>query len=116
MQTKKLYNCGVWKENRRKIGAPAAGDTILNMVTMSQSLDIPKVERSRYFLEADIISAGCGFSARTYLYRIFKLKEGCTLTGWWEEMAENIASEDKTRLTIFSRNNQESASQNENIR
>ena len=25
MQTKKLYNCGVWKEIRRKIGAPAAG-------------------------------------------------------------------------------------------
>lgn len=32
MQTKKLYNYGVWKENRRKTGAPA-GDTILNMVT-----------------------------------------------------------------------------------
>ena len=70
------------------------GDTILNMVTISRSLDIPKAERSRYFSETDIISAGCGFSARTYLYRIFKLKEGCTLTGWWEEMAENIASED----------------------
>ena len=116
MQTKKLYNCGVWKENRRKTGAPAAGDTILNMVTMSRSLDIPKVERSRYFSEADIISAGCGFSACTYLYRIFKLKEGCTPTEWWEKMAENIASEDKTGLTIFSRNNQESASRNENIR
>ena len=25
MQTKKLYNCGVWKENRRKIVAPAGG-------------------------------------------------------------------------------------------
>ena len=92
------------------------GDTILNMVTMSRSLDIPKVERSRYFSEADIISAGCGFSACTYLYRIFKLKEGCTPTEWWEKMAENIASEDKTGLTIFSRNNQESASRNENIR
>ena len=92
------------------------GDTILNMVTISRSLDIPKAERSRYFLEADIISAGCGFSARTYLYRIFKLKEGCTSTEWWEEMAENIAPEDKTGLTIFSRNNQESASRNENIR
>ena len=70
------------------------GDTILNMVTMSRSLDIPKAERSRYFLEADIISAGCGFSARTYLYRIFKLKEGCTSTEWWEKMTENIAPED----------------------
>lgn len=24
----------------------------------------------------------CGFSARTYLYRIFKLKEGCAPTHW----------------------------------
>ena len=60
---------------------------------MSHSLDIPKTERSRYFSETDIISAECGFSARTYLYRIFKLKEGCTLTEWWEEMAENVAPE-----------------------
>lgn len=64
------------------------GDTILNMVTISRSLDIPKAERSRYFSETDIISAACRFSAHTYLYRIFKLKEGCTLTGWWEKMAE----------------------------
>ena len=60
---------------------------------MSRSLDIPQTERSRYFSETDIISAECGFSARTYLYRIFKLKEGCTLTEWWEEMAENVAPE-----------------------
>ena len=60
---------------------------------MLRSLDIPQTERSRYFSETDIISAGCGFSARTYLYRIFKLKEGCTLTEWWEKMAENVASE-----------------------
>ena len=33
----------------------------------------------------DIISAECGFSARTYLYRIFKSKEGCTPTEWREE-------------------------------
>ena len=69
------------------------GDTILNMVTMSRSLDIHKTKRSRYISETDIISAECGFSARTYLYRIFKLKEGCTLTEWWEEMAENVAPE-----------------------
>ena len=92
------------------------GDTILNMVTMLRSLDIPKAERSRYFSEADIISAECSFSARTYLYRIFKLKEGCTPTGWREKMTEDVATEDKTGLTIFSRNNQESASRNENIR
>lgn len=47
------------------------GDTILNMVTLSHSLDIPKAERSRNFSETDIISAECSFSARTYLYRIF---------------------------------------------
>ncbi len=60
---------------------------------MSRSLDIPQAERSRYFSEADIISAECGFSARTYLYRIFKLNEDCTPNEWWEEMAENIAPE-----------------------
>ena len=99
------------------------GDTILNMITLSHSLDIPKAELSRYFSETEyhLPPLACratfrGFSARTYLYRIFKLKEGCTFTGWWEEMTENIAPEDKTRLTIFSRNNQESASRNENIR
>lgn len=70
-------------------------DTILNMITLSHSLDIPKAERSRYFSETDIISAGCGFSSRTYLPRIFKLKLGCTLTGWWEKMAEKVTPEDK---------------------
>ena len=33
----------------------------------------------------------CSFSARTYLYRIFKLKEGCTPAEWREKMAENVA-------------------------
>ena len=71
------------------------GDTILSMVTLSHSLDIPKTERSRYFSETDIISAECGFSSRTYLPRIFKLKEGCTPAECWEKMAENVAAEDK---------------------
>ena len=71
------------------------GDTILNMITLSHLLDIPKAERSRYFSEADIISAGCGFSSRTCLYRIFKLKLGCTPTEYWEEMAANVTPEDK---------------------
>lgn len=71
------------------------GDTILNMVTLSHSLDIPKAERSRNFSETDIISAKCSFFARTCLYRIFKLKEGCTPTKWREKMAENVASEGK---------------------
>lgn len=35
----------------------------------------------------DIISSECGFSARTYLYRVFKSKEGCTPTEWREEHA-----------------------------
>ena len=70
-------------------------DTILNMITLSHLLDIPKTERSRYFSETDIISAECGFSARTYLYRIFKLNEGCTPTEWWEKMAANVTPEDK---------------------
>ena len=65
------------------------------MVILSRSLDIPKAERSRYFLETDIISAEYSFSARTCLYRIFKLKEGCTPTEWQEKMAENVATEDK---------------------
>lgn len=109
----------LWKEKCEKLEdwcTGGRGDTILNMVIMLRSLDIPKAERSRYFSETDIISAECGFSARTYLYRIFKLKEGCTPTGWWEEMTKNVVPEDKTGLTIFSRNNQESASRNENIR
>lgn len=62
---------------------------------MSHSLNIPKAERSRYISETDIISAGCGFSARPYLYRIFKLKEGCTPAECWEKMAANVTSEDK---------------------
>ena len=35
----------------------------------------------------DIISAECGFSARTYLYRVFKTKVGCTPAEWREEQA-----------------------------
>ena len=99
------------------------GDTILNMITLSHSLDIPKAELSRYFSETEyhLPPLACratfrGISARTYLYRIFKLKEGCTLTGWREKMTENVVPEEKTGLTIFSQNNQESASRNENIR
>ena len=88
-------------------------DTILNMVTLSRSLDIPKPELSKYFsglnttfrfwlaevrFEAakkmilekpnysnDMISAECGFSSRSNLYRMFKEKEGCSPTAWREE-------------------------------
>ena len=86
-------------------------DTSLNMITLSRSLDINRYELSRYLssclnttfrpwlaevrFEAakkmmldnpdfgnDIISAECGFSSRSYLYRIFKEKEGCSPTVW----------------------------------
>jgi AraC-like DNA-binding protein len=86
------------------------------MVTLSHSLDIPKAERSRNFSETDIISAKCSFSARSYLYRIFKLKEGCTPTEWREKMAENVAAEDKKQDQPFFDKYQEYTSQNEKIR
>lgn len=35
----------------------------------------------------DIISPECGFSARTYQYRVFKTKVGCTPAEWREEQA-----------------------------
>ena len=86
-------------------------DTSVNMFTLSRSLDISKNELSRYFTSClnstfriwlaevrfeaakkmmldypdysnDIISAECGFSSRSYLYRIFKEKEGCSPTVW----------------------------------
>ena len=99
-------------------------DCNVNMLTLSRTLSIPKDELSVYFdqylkttfriwlgdirfnaakkmiLECpdysnDIVSAECGFSARTYLYRIFKTKEGCTPTEWREKMAPNVAADDK---------------------
>ena len=89
-------------------------DTSLNMITLSRSLDISRYELSRYLssclnttfrpwlaevrFEAakkmmldnpdfgnDIISAECGFSSRTHLYRMFKEKEGCSPTAWREK-------------------------------
>ena len=89
-------------------------DTTVNMFTLSRSLNISKNELSRYFtvclnstfriwlaevrFEAakkmmldypdynnDIISAECGFSSRSYLYRMFKEKEGCSPTAWREK-------------------------------
>ena len=89
-------------------------DTTVNMFTLSRSLNISKNELSRYLssclnttfrlwlaevrFEAakkmmldspdfgnDIISAECGFSSRSYLYRMFKEKEGCSPTAWREK-------------------------------
>ena len=86
-------------------------DTTVNMFTLSRSLNISKNELSRYFTSClnstfriwlaevrfeaakkmmldypdynnDIISAECDFSSRSYLYRIFKEKEGCSPTVW----------------------------------
>ena len=89
-------------------------DTSLNMITLARSLNINRYELSRYLssclnttfrpwlaevrFEAakkmmldnpdfgnDIISAECGFSSRSYLYRMFKEKEGCSPTAWREK-------------------------------
>ena len=89
-------------------------DTSLNMITLSRSLDISRYELSRYLSSSlnttfrpwlaevrfeaakkmilekpnysnDIISAECGFSSRTHLYRMFKEKEGCSPTAWREK-------------------------------
>ena len=86
-------------------------DSAVNMLTLSRTLGISKDNLSAFFDQCmnstfriwlseirfnaakrmmldypdysnDIISAECGFSARTYLYRIFKEKEGCTPTEW----------------------------------
>ena len=86
-------------------------DSTVNMLTLSRTLGISKDNLSAFFDQCmnstfriwlseirfnaakrmmldypdysnDIISAECGFSARTYLYRIFKEKEGCTPTEW----------------------------------
>ena len=99
-------------------------DCNVNMLTLSRTLCISKDELSVFFdqylkttfriwlgdirfnaakkmmfefpdYSNDIISAECGFSARTYLYRIFKSKEGCTPTEWREEQVANAAPDDE---------------------
>ena len=42
----------------------------------------------------DIISAECGFSCRTHLYRIFKTKEGCSPTAWRDFQSTEAAQND----------------------
>lgn len=88
-------------------------DSAANMLSLSYSLHMSKNELTRYFDQClgstfrvwlsdirfnaakemmknfpdysnDVISAECGFSARTQLYRIFKAKLGCTPTAWRE--------------------------------
>ena len=99
-------------------------DCNVNMLTLSRTLCISKDELSVFFdqylkttfriwlgdirfnaakkmmfefpdYSNDIISAECGFSARTSLYRIFKSKEGCTPTEWREEQVANAAPDDE---------------------
>ncbi len=55
----------------------------------------------------DIISAECGFSARTHLYRIFKTKEGCTPTEWREVQFTDAAQNDQIQDNHFSINTKE---------
>ena len=86
-------------------------DCNVNMLTLSRTLCISKNELSQFFDQClhsnfriwlseirfnaakkmmleypdysnDIISAECGFSCRTHLYRIFKTKEDCSPTEW----------------------------------
>ncbi len=99
-------------------------DSTVNMLTLSRTLRISKEELSVFFDQCmkstfriwlseirfnaakkmmmeypdysnDIISAECGFSSRTYLYRVFKSKEGCTPTEWRDEQAINVAPKEK---------------------
>lgn len=91
-------------------------DSSANMLTLSHSLDINKNELTQFFSQCqnttfriwlseirfkaakrmmieypdysnDIISSECGFSSRSYLYRVFKEKEGCTPIAWREKQA-----------------------------
>ena len=99
-------------------------DCNVNMLTLSRTLCISKNELSQFFDQClhsnfriwlseirlnaakkmmleypdysnDIISAECGFSCRTHLYRIFKIKEGCSPTEWrgsrHTDVAQNVS-------------------------
>ena len=44
--------------------------------------------------KSKIISAECGFSCRTHLYRIFKKKEGCSPTEWRAFQSTDAAQKD----------------------
>ena len=98
-------------------------DCNVNMLTLSYTLCISKNELSLFFDQClhsnfriwlseirlnaakkmmleypdysnDIISAECGFSCRTHLYRIFKTKEGCSPTEWRDFHSTNAAQND----------------------
>ena len=92
-------------------------DSAANLLTLSRSVGISKKDLTQYFDQCqhstfrvwlsgirfqvakdmmreypdysnDAISAECGFSARTQLYRIFKAKEGCTPTAWRDGLSK----------------------------
>ena len=92
-------------------------DSSVNMLTLSHSLNISKNELTQFFSQCqnttfriwlseirfnaakrmmmeypdysnDIISSECGFSSRSYLYRVFKEKEGCTPIAWRYKQAK----------------------------
>ena len=98
-------------------------DCNVNMLTLSYTLCISKNELSLFFdqylhsnfriwlseirfkaakkmmleypdYSNDIISAECGFSCRTHLYRIFKTKEDCSPTEWRDFHSTNAAQND----------------------
>lgn len=98
-------------------------DCNVNMLTLSRTLCISKNELSLFFDQClhsnfriwlseirlnaakkmmleypdysnDIISAECGFSCRTLLYRIFKTKEDCSPTEWRDFHSTNAAQND----------------------
>ena len=98
-------------------------DCNVNMLTLSRTLCISKNELSLFFDQClhssfriwlseirlnaakkmmleypdysnDIISAECGFSCRTHLYRIFKTKEGCSPTEWRDFHSTDAAQND----------------------
>ena len=98
-------------------------DCNVNMLTLSYTLCISKNELSLFFDQClhsnfriwlseirlnaakkmmleypdysnDIISAECGFSCRTHLYRIFKTKEGCSPTKWRDFQSTDAAQND----------------------
>ena len=98
-------------------------DCNVNILTLSRTLYISKNELSQFFDQClhsnfriwlseirfnaakkmmleypdysnDIISAECGFSCRTHLYRIFKTKEGCSPTEWRDFQSTYTAQND----------------------
>ena len=98
-------------------------DCNVNILTLSRTLCISKNELSQFFGQClhsnfriwlseirlnaakkmmleypdysnDIISAECGFSCRTHLYRIFKTKEGCSPTEWRDFQSTDAAQND----------------------